>query len=129
MPFSRPCPSELPGHLSGYPGLCSFCLREHLCTHSSAPTHLQPWPIWGMVALSNPGWKEVETEGAGPPLLHLCSNQGGPWETDSRQGQEWTPAASVSKSALPESLSPSPCGFGFSQPVCIMSPLPPAFSM
>lgn len=45
MPSSRLCPSEPPGRLSGHPGLCSFCLCEHLCTHSSAPPHLLPWSI------------------------------------------------------------------------------------
>lgn len=71
MPSLRPCPSEPPGHLSGHPGLCSFCLCEHLCTHSSAPTHLPPWSDLGMVALPNLVWKGVRREGVGPPALSM----------------------------------------------------------
>lgn len=73
MLSSRPCPSEPTEHLSGHPGHSSFCLCEHLCTYSSAPTHLPPWSDLAMGAFPNPVWKGVGREGRGRlALLYPC---------------------------------------------------------
>lgn len=111
MPSSRPCPSEPPGHLSGPPGLCSFCLCVSIC----APT-LQPLPIChlgpsdlGMIALSNPVWKEVGREGAGPPCFIHARTKISCGKQTAGKGRSGHQQQVCPSPILPESLSPSVC--------------------